>query len=243
MSGHNKWSKIKHTKAITDARRGKVFSKIAKTIVVAARKGGDPGMNSTLRLAIEKAKSVNMPNDNIERAIKKGTGGDKEKQLEEITYEAYGPNGIPLMIETITDNKNRTLSEIRFILSRNNGRLGETGSVKWMFNQKGMIEINSVEKNKDGLELVAIDAGAEDVEWKNNVLEIYTKFNDLEKVKENLEKAGIKIENAGLGWVPKNEIEIKNESLKNQLERLFEALDENEDVNEIYSNVNPDTLS
>ena len=243
MSGHNKWSKIKHTKAITDARKGKVFSKIAKTIVVAARKGGDPGMNSTLRLAIDKAKAVNMPNDNIERAIKKGTGKGKEKQLEEITYEAYGPNGIPLMIETITDNKNRTLSEIRHILSRNNGRLGETGSVKWMFNQKGSIEVILAEKSKDELELAAIDAGAEDIEWKNNVLEIYTEPNDLEKVKENLEKARIKIEDASLDWIPKNEVEIKDESLKNQLERLFEALDENEDVNEIFSNVNPNTLS
>jgi len=243
MSGHSKWSKVKHQKAITDVRKSKIFSKMVKMIAVAARKGGDPEMNSALRLAIEKAKAVNMPNDNIERAIKKGTGEDKEKRLEEITYEAYGPNGIPLMIETITDNKNRTLSEIRHILSRNNGRLSETGSVKWMFDQKGMIEVSSAEKNKDELELAAIDAGAEDVEWKNNVLEIYTKPNDLEKVKENLEKARIKIEDASLSWVPKNEVEIKDESLKSQLERLFEALDENEDVNEIYSNVNPSTLS
>lgn len=178
MSGHSKWSKVKHQKAITDVRKGKIFSKMAKMIAIAARKGGDPSMNPTLRLAIEKARQVNMPNDNIQRAIKKGTGEDKTTQLEEITYEAYGPNGTPLIIETITDNKNRTLSKIKHILNNNNGKLAESGSVKYMFEKQGD-------------------------EWK-----------------------------------PKYSIDITDESLKHQLERLFEALDENEDVKEIYSNVN-----
>jgi len=177
MSGHSKWSKVKHQKAITDARKGRIFSKMAKMIAVAARKGGDPEINSSLRLTIEQAKSVNMPKDNIERAIKRGTGEDKEGQLEEVTYEAYGPNGTPLIIETITDNRNRTLSEIKHILTGFGGKLAEAGSVKYLFDKKG-----------------------ED-------------------------------------WTPKYSIEITDEKLKEQLTKLFEALDEQEDVKEIYSNV------
>lgn len=237
MSGHSKWANIKHRKESVDKKKGKIFSTMAKMITIAARNGGDPEMNPGLRLAIEKAKSVNMPNDNIERAIKKGTGKDKEEQLEEVFYEAFGPNGIPLIIEAITDNKNRTLSELRHILLQYNGRMGETGSVKWMFNQKGVIELSLGSKNKEELELMAIDAGAEDVKWIDDILEIYTKPEDLENAKKNLEKSGIKIENVSLDWVPKDEITIEDESVKKQLEKLFETLDENEDVKEIYSNV------
>lgn len=178
MSGHSHWSSIKHKKGIVDQKKGQVFSKIAKVIEIAARKGKDPEMNPGLRLAIEKARTVNMPNDNIERAIKKGTGETKEEQLEEVIYEAYGPNGTPIIIEAITDNKNRTLSEIKHILNNHSAKLAEAGSVKYMF-----------EKQKG--------------EWK-----------------------------------PKYSIDITDENLKNQLEKLFEALDENDDVNEIYSNVN-----
>lgn len=182
MSGHSKWSKVKHQKAITDAKKGKVFSKMAKLITIAARKGGDPEINPSLRLAIEKARGVNMPKENIQRAIKRGTGEDKEAKLEEITYEAYGPNGTPLIIETITDNKNRTLSEIKNILNNHKGKLAGAGSVKYMFDKKG-----------------------ED-------------------------------------WMPKYPMDITDENLKNQLTKLFEALDEQDDVKEIYSNVNPGTL-
>jgi YebC/PmpR family DNA-binding regulatory protein len=178
MSGHSKWSKIKHQKKTTDARKGKVFSKMAKMITITARKGGDPEMNPGLREAIEKARSVNMPKDNIDRAIKRGTGEDKSTQLEEVTYEAYGPNGTPLIIETITDNKNRTLSEIKHILSNHNSKLAQAGSVKYMFEKRG---------------------------------------DD---------------------WVAQYPIDISDENLKNQLEKLFETLDENDDVKEIYSNVN-----
>lgn len=179
MSGHSHWAGIKHKKGITDARKGKIFSKMAKIIAIAARKGGDPEMNPGLRLAMEKARSVNMPKENIERAIKRGTGEDKEAKLEEVTYEAYGPNGTPLIIEVITDNRNRALSEIKHILNNFNGKLAEAGSVKYLFDKKG-----------------------ED-------------------------------------WVPKYpETDITDEKLKEQLEKLFEALDENEDVKEIYSNVN-----
>ncbi len=238
MSGHSHWAGIKHKKELTDKKRGKIFSKVAKMIAIAARNGGNPDMNPGLRLTLEKAKSVNMPNDNIERAIKKGTGEDKEGRLEEIIYEAYGPGGIPLIIEIITYNKNRTISEIRHLLSQYGGRLGETGSVKWMFEQKGVIEVNPEGKNKEELELAAIDAGADDIKSRGEFLEIQTKPENLEKVRENLEKIGIKIEDASLGWMPKNEIELTDESVKKQLEGLFESLDENEDVKEIYCNVN-----
>lgn len=237
MSGHSKWANIKHRKELVDKKKGKIFSTMAKIIAVAARKGGGPEANPALRLAIEKAKSVNMPNDNIERAIKKGTGEDKERQLEEVLYEGFGPGGVPLIIEVITDNRNRTLSEIRHILSQHNGRIGETGTVKWMFGQKGVIELNAEGKNKEELELLTIDSGAEDIKWKDNILEAHIKPEDLEKTKNNLEKSGIKIEDISLDWVPKNEVKIEDESLKKQLEQLFEALNENEDVKEIYSNV------
>lgn len=240
MSGHSHWAGIKHKKELTDKKRGKIFSKIAKIIAIAARKGGDPIMNPALRLAIEKAKSVNMPNDNIERAIKRGTGEDKEGQLEEVLYEAYGPAGIQLIIGVITDNKNRTLSEMRQILSQYNGRLAEGGGVKWNFSQMGVIKIdkNKLQKNKEEFELMVIDAGAEDIKWKDDVLEIYTKPENLEKIKEILNKEKVEIDDSGLEWVPKNETEIKDESLKKQIEKLFESLDENEDVNDFYSNAN-----
>lgn len=178
MSGHSHWASIKHKKQLTDAKKGKIFSKIAKLITIAARGGGDPEMNPSLRLAIEKAKQVNMPSDNIQRAIKKGTGEDKSEQLEELTYEAYGPNGTPLLIEVITDNKNRTLSEIKHILNTHNGKMAEAGSVKYMFDKKGD------------------------------------------------------------GWIAKYPLNIGDENIKNQLIKLFEALDEQDDVKEIYSNVN-----
>lgn len=240
MSGHSKWANIKNRKEAMDKKKGNIFSKMAKIIEVAARKGGNPTMNPSLRLVMEKARSVNMPNDNIERAIKKGTGEDKSVQLEELVYEAYGPEGTQLIIELITDNKNRTLAEIRHILSQYNGRLAEGGSVKWNFNQMGVIGVKYQTSSikKDDLELMAIDAGAEDIKWRDDNLEVYTKPENLESVKEKIKNNNIEIEDSGLEWIPKNEIEIKDEQVKKQLEQLFEALDDNEDVNEIYSNIN-----
>jgi len=239
MAGHSKWANIKYRKELVDKRKSKIFSKLAKMISIAARNGKDPETNPTLRLAIEKARSVNMPNSNIEKAIKRGTGETKEGQLEEIVYEGYGPEGIQLLIEAITDNKNRTTSEIRHLLSKYNGRLAESGSVKWNFNQMGVISValDKQEKNKEELELIAIDSGAEDVKWKNSILEIYIKPENLEKAKQFLQEKNIAIEDSSLDWVPKSEIELKDESIKKQLEGLFEALDENDDVKEIYSNV------
>ncbi len=239
MAGHSKWANIKYRKELVDKRKSKIFSKLAKMISIAARNGKDPETNPALRLAIEKARSVNMPNSNIEKAIKRGAGETKEGQLEEIVYEGYGPGGIQLLIEAITDNKNRTTSEIRHLLGKYNGRLAESGSVKWNFNQMGVVSIalDKQEKNKEELELIAIDSGAEDVKWKNNILEIYIKPENLEKAKQFLREKNIVIEDSSLDWIPKNEIEIKDESTKKQLEDLFEALDENDDVKEIYSNV------
>lgn len=241
MSGHSKWSQIKHKKALTDAKKGKVFSKLARLISVAARqKGGDPENNPQLRLAVEKARTFNMPNENIERAIKKGSGELEGAKMEELTIEAYGPEGIALIIEALSDNKNRTLSEIKYLLSQNNGKMAESGSVNWLFERKGIMMINATGsgQSKEGLELLVIDAGAQDLKWQNDeLLEVYTKAEELEKVKKEIESKNIKTESASLDWVPKNEIEIEELKIKEQIEKLFEALEEHDDVNEIYSNL------
>jgi len=239
MSGHNKWANIKVRKEAMDKKRGKVFSKLVKFIEISARKGGDPVTNPSLRMAIDKARSFNMPNDNIQRAVKKGSGEGKDgTQLEEIMYEAYGPEGSQLIIEIITDNKNRTLSEVRHILSTYGGRLAENGSVKWNFNQMGMIRIdkNKISKPIEEMELLMIDIGAEDIKLNGDVLEIKTLPENLEKVKEAVKKENIEIEDSGLEWIAKNEVSIP-EASKEHIEKLFDALDENDDVNEIYSNI------
>ena len=251
MSGHSHFSSIKYKKGIADAKRGKIFSKLSRQILIAAReKGGNMRINSTLRLIIEKAKSLNMPKDNIERAIKKGTGELEGIQLEEVIYEAYGPGGIAIIIEGITDNKNRTLGEIKQILSQRNGKLANEGAVRWMFKKKGVIMINSEKlttAGKEDLELKAIEAGAEDIYWHNaaqegeprqgrDTLDIYTKIESLEDVKKNLENQGIEIESVSLDWVAKDMVKLEEKS-KNSAEKLFEDLDENEAVQEIYSNI------
>jgi YebC/PmpR family DNA-binding regulatory protein len=241
MSGHSKWANIKTRKEGQDKKKGKTFSKMAKLIEIAARKGGDPETNPTLRLTIEKARSFNMPNENVIRAIKKGSGESKEGgQLEEGLYEAYGPEGSQLIIETITDNKNRTLSDVRHIITEHGGRLAESGSVKWNFTQMGAILIDKSKAsslNKEELELKMIDSGAEDIKWRDDALEVYTKSENLEKLKEAIKELNIKIEESGLEWVPKNEIEIKDPQARKQIETLFEELDENDDVKDVFSNV------
>ncbi|MCK4355284.1 YebC/PmpR family DNA-binding transcriptional regulator [Candidatus Parcubacteria bacterium] len=243
MSGHSHFSSIKHKKAITDAKRGKVFSKLARQILVAAKeKGGDPETNSSLRMVIEKAKELNMPKDNVERAIKKGIGELESEKLEQVTYEAYGPGGIAIMIEGITDNKNRTLSEVKQILNQWQGKLADAGSVKWMFERKGAITIDKDrnEMSKDDLEMKAIEAGAEDFYWlereEGDYLDVYTKIEDLETVKKQLENQGIKIESTSLDWAAKETIKLDDKQ-KNTAEKLFESLDENDAVQEIYSNL------
>jgi len=241
MSGHSHWAGIKHKKQLADLQRGKVFSKLAREIEIAARNGKDPEMNPKLRMAIEKAKEAKMPSENIERAIKRGCGELTGEKLEEILFESYGPGNIAIIIEGITDNKNRTLNEIKQILNQNNGKLVSEGAVKWMFERKGCITVNlqfsiSNFQNKENLEMAAIEAGAEDIYWHNDILDVYTKVEDLEKVKKNLEERGIKVESFSLDWVPKEEIEV-DEKTKESCQKLFEALDENEAVQEIYSNL------
>jgi len=239
MSGHSHFSTIKHKKAITDQKRGQIFSKLARKITIAAReKGGDPKANPSLRLAIDQARAFNMPSKNIERAIERGTGELEAEVLQEVVCEAYGPAGIAVIIEAITDNKNRTLNEIKQILNQNNGKLADPGSVKWLFERKGVVTIEEeVLEDKEDLELKAIEAGAEDLYWHDeNTLDVYSKIEDLEKVKENLQNQGVKIGPASLDWVAKNEIEIEEKD-KKSCQKLFEALDENDGVQEIYSNL------
>lgn len=249
MSGHSHFKSIKRTKEAEDQRRGKIFSKLSRAISLAAREGGDPKTNSKLRFIIEEAKRENLPKENIERAIKRGTGQLPGEKLEEVLYEAYGPGGIAIIIETITDNRNRTLAEIKHILNQYGGKLAGPGSVKWLFERKGCITIdaaaqasedNKEEKakpqNKENLEMAAIEAGAQDIYWQGDTLEVYTKPEEIGKVKENLEKRKIHIASASLDWVAKNEVEIGANQRK-ACQSLFEALDELDSVKDIYSNL------
>jgi len=240
MSGHSKWSTIKRKKGVLDAKRGQIFTKMAKMITVAAKQGGgDPDANFKLRLAIDKAKSVNMPSDNIERAIKKGTGELAEgMQMEEIIYEAYGPGGAALIIEVITDNKNRTLSEIKHILSKNDGRLSEAGSVNWMFEKKGAIRIPfSSNDKKEEIEMAAIDVGASDIVEEDKSLVVYTDPSQFVKIKKSIEDEDFKYDSAEIELSPTNPLKIKDEKVLEKIEKLMEMLGEQEDVNEIYSNL------
>jgi YebC/PmpR family DNA-binding regulatory protein len=241
MSGHSKWSQIKHKKALTDAKRGKLFSKMARLITVAAReKGGDPASNPKLRMAIDKARSFNMPHENIERAVKRGTGELEGVKIEEFILEAYGPGGSALIIEGTTDNKNRSISQIKHLLTQYNGKLANPGSVLWLFERCGsFIAKKEGLTTKEDLEIITIELGAEDFKWLSEEnLEVYTKPENLEKIKKTILDKNIKVEDDSLGWKPKNEVLINNSKTKEQLEKLFEALDENDDINEIYSNIN-----
>ncbi len=240
MSGHSHFKSIKAQKEIADKKKGKVFSKIARLISIAVKNGVDPATNPKLRTAIEQAKAVNMPKENVERAIKRGTGELGGENLEEIIIEGLGPGGIAIIIEGITDNKNRTLLEIKQIFQQNGGKLTGEGSIQWMFERKGIIIINSKSqirnyKNEE-LELTAIESGADDVRWYGDELNIYTKLQDLEKVKQSLEEKQLKIESSSLGYIPKEEVTL-SEKDKEAAQKLFEMLDENDAVQEIYSNL------
>ena len=238
MSGHSKWSQIKHKKANTDAKKGKTFTKIVKEISVAARAGGgDPDGNPRLRTAIEKAKEVNMPSDNIKKAIMKGTGELPGTTYEESVYEGYGPGGAALLIETLSDNKNRTVSEIRYILSKNGGSLGEAGCVAWMFEKKGYILVEKSKTDEDTLLSVVLDAGAEDMENdpKEDNYEITVLPENLNAVKEALVTAGIPVDVAEITMLPKSYVPLEG-STSDQMVRLLDALEDNEDVQNVYSN-------
>lgn len=234
MSGHSKWSQIKHGKETADKRRGMLFNKLIKTIIVAAREGKDPQMNFKLKLAIDRAKSFNMPKENIERAIERNELS-KEK-IEEIFYEGFGPFGIALIIKAITDNRSRTNATVKNILKKYDGRLGEEGSVKWMFDQFSVM-VCQKEKNLEDLELKAIEAGAEEIKEKENKILIYAKLKDSKKIKENLEKQGIKIESIEIDWLGKNSLFLEKKEEKEKIEKLINELLEIEEVEEIYSNL------
>ena len=242
MSGHSHFRTIRRAKELSDKQRGQIFSKMARLIWTAVKEGGsNPETNSKLRWAIETARSYNFPKENIENTIKRATGEIPGEKLEEILLEAYGPGGITIIIEGITDNKNRALGEIKQILSQHNGKLVSEGAVKWMFERKGCITINvksqmSDVKTKENLEMLAIEAGAEDIYWHNDVLDIYTGIEDLERVKKNLEEKRIKIDSTSLDWKPKEVIGLEEKEKESCL-KLFEALDESESVQEIYSNL------
>jgi YebC/PmpR family DNA-binding regulatory protein len=236
MSGHSKWSTIKRKKSAEDAKRGKLFTRLARDITIAARNGGDPNANPALRLAIEKAKAANMPKENIERAIKRGTGELEGGAPEEVMYEGYAPHGVALLIKCLTDNRNRTLAEIRRVLNRGGGSLAEAGAVTWMFESKGLVTIERAGRDPDDLFMMAVDAGAEDVDVSSEIVEIYTEPANLRIVTDALQKRGIKVEEAELSMVPKTLVSLdEKETL--QVLHLIEQLEELEDVQQIYSNL------
>jgi len=236
MSGHSKWSQIKRKKGVADAKRGQVFTKLIKEITVAARfGGGDPEGNARLRTAIAAAKAENMPKDNIERAIKKGTGELAGVTYEEFPYEGYGPGGAAVLVEVLTDNKNRTTAEVRHIFSRSGGNLGEAGSVAWMFHKKGYIVIEKAAIDEDKLMEVVLDVGAEDIETGDKEYEVTTDPQKLDAVKKALEKAGIKYQLAELTMYPQSTVAIDGKHAEQML-RLMEQLEEHDDVQKVYAN-------
>ena len=237
MSGHSKWAQIKRQKATTDARRGQMFTKLGREIVVAARAGGgDPETNFRLRLAIQRARDANMPMENIERAIKRATGGGESAALEEITYEGYGPGGSAILVEALTDNRNRAVSEIRNVFARAGGSLGESGCVAWLFDSRGVITVDPQGLDSDEVALLAIDAGAEDVKTENGSVEIQTNPSELEQVRRALEQQQIKVVSAEMEMVPKTTIQLDVKTSE-QVLRLMEKLEELDDVQRVYTNV------
>ncbi len=239
MSGHSKWHNIQARKGKQDALKSNVFSKLSKVISVSARGGSDPVMNFSLRLAIEKAKSAGMPKDNIDRAIKKGAGETGGAQMEEVLYEAYGPGGVAIIVKGITDNKNRTLQEVKHILSKNGGSLGNAGAVLWMFEQFGFTTVTSdtIEKiGRDELELALIDAGAEDIKnGDENMVEIKTKVENFKKIMDKLKELEIEPRESGLIWEAKDKIDV-SEDVRMKLENIFSEFESNDDIDDWYTN-------
>jgi YebC/PmpR family DNA-binding regulatory protein len=240
MAGHSKWAQIKRKKAVTDAKRGQHFTKLIREITVAARSGGgDPGLNPRLRLAIDTAKAANMPSDNIERAIKKGTGELEGIQYQEVAYEGYGPAGVALYVETLTDNPNRTVSEIRYVLSRNEGSLGTTGSVAWQFERKGQLYVDATRHDEDATLLAALEAGAEDMRREDDTYVIATELTSFAAVQDGLRHAGIKVDQAELAMIAKNTVDVSGNDAQ-KLIKLLNALDDLDDVQKVHSNADID---
>lgn len=243
MSGHSKWATTKRKKAVIDAKRGKMFTKLIKEITIAAREGGgDINGNPRLRLAVDNAKSANMPADNIERAIKKATGELEGTTYHELNYEGYAPAGIAVMVEVATDNKNRTVAEIRHLFSKNGGTLGETGSVAWMFDRKGIITLPKQNKSEDEIMEIALEAGADDFSVEDQYYEVQTSLESFEPVRRALLNKKLEIENASLQWVAKNSISVSGEDAEKVI-KLIEALEDNDDVQNVYSNADFDLNS
>ena len=244
MSGHSKWSTIRHKKAAADAKRGKVFTKLIKEITVAARMGGgDPDANPRLRAAIAEAKTENMPKDNIDRAIKKGTGELEGVSYEEVNYEGYGPGGVAILVEVMTDNRNRAASDVRFIFSKNGGSLGEAGCVAWMFSKKGTIIFNKDQASEEELMEIALEAGAEDVEDQDDQFQVTTAWEDFEAVKGAFDDRQMKYEMAEVTLVPQTTVAIEDEKTAQQLLRLMDSLDDCDDVQNAYANFDiPDEI-
>jgi YebC/PmpR family DNA-binding regulatory protein len=236
MSGHSKWATTKHKKAANDSKRGKIFTKIIREISVAARiGGGDPASNARLRTVLLKARAANMPADNITRAIKKGTGDLAGVSYEEVTYEGFGPGGVALLIDVLTDNRNRTVAEVRHILGKHNGNLGESGSVSYLFDRRGMLTFNSAEVDEEALMEAALEAGAEDVADEGDTLEVLTSPQEFETVKSGLEAAGFIPATAEVTHVPHTRVSLDDKTGLQML-KLLDALDDNDDVTDVYSN-------
>lgn len=240
MSGHSKWSSIKHKKAARDAKRGKVFTKLIKEITIAARLGGgDINANPRLRTAVAAAKAQSMPNENIDRAIKKGTGELGGGQLEQVTYEGYGPGGVALILDVLTDNRNRTVSEIRFILSRHGGNLGESGCVAWMFKRRGVINVDKGAADEDRLIELALEAGADDVVPEDDSFQVLTAVDRFAAVRDALEKAGIAVASAEITMVPENIVKVTGHQAEQML-KLMEDLEDHDDVQSVSANFDID---
>lgn len=244
MSGHSKWANIKHRKAAQDAKRGNLFQKLVRAIIVAAKNGGgDPSMNIQLKTAIDRARAASVPNDNIDRAIKRGTGEIEGANYEEITYEGYGSNGVALMIEALTDNRNRTAADMRAILSRGGGSLGESGCVAWMFERKGIVEVKGENLDEEALLMACLDAGAEDMETQEDGYIIYTDSSAVNDVQEALKKAGYAVTRAETDMIPNSTIAIEAKEQAVKILRLMDNLEEHDDVQNVYANFDiPDEL-
>jgi len=243
MGGHSHWSTIKRQKGGNDAKRGQIFTRLSREITVAAREGGgDPAMNPRLRLAVDKARYENMPADTIKRAMERGAGGGDANALEEITFEGYGPGGVAILVQTLTDNRNRTVSELRTTLARGGGTLGESGSVAWQFDNKGLIGIEAKDGDPDEIALVAIDAGAEDVRVDGAFVEVYTGPTDLDRVRRELVDAGLNVTSFELAMLPKNTTPV-DEKAGAQALRLLDQIEDLDDVQKVYSNAEfPDAV-
>jgi YebC/PmpR family DNA-binding regulatory protein len=239
MSGHSKWATIKHKKAALDAKRGKAFTRLIKEIMIAARSGGDPDGNPRLRTAILAAKAVSMPADNIKRAIMRGTGELEGGQIDEILYEGYGPGGAAILVNVATDNRNRTVSEVRHLFAKNGGNMGEQGSVSWMFERKSQILVDAEKASEDQLMGIVLDAGAEDIRDQEGAWEVLSPPEAHEAVLQALEKAGVPTESAEIAMVPKNTIKLEGQAARAML-KLYDALEEHDDVQNVYGNYEVD---